>query len=420
MPNEAAKAKTVVLGVAGGIAAYKAAELVRLLTERGVAVQVVMTAGARKFVQPLTFAALTGRKVITELFSEADDDSTFQSSIEHIAVAQEADVLLVAPATADVLAKFAHGIADDFLTTMQLAYAGPVVVAPAMNVNMWNHAATQSNMDVLRSRGVRVVEPDAGALACGMVGPGRLAELSSIVAAVEETLASATPKALDLEGETVLITAGPTKEPIDPVRFLSNHSSGRMGYALAEEALARGARVLLVSGPVELLPPDGCEFVLVTTAQQMYQAVLERLKDATLVIAAAAVADYRPSRMAGEKIKKQPGPLSLELEPTPYILAEVGRLKGERLVIGFAAETENVAENARKKLAVKNCDLIVANPVGDAAGGTGFDSDQNQGWLIDAAGGATELPPMSKRHMAARIFERALTLKRQASYRAAR
>ena len=418
MTNEPAEAKTVVLGVTGGIAAYKAAELVRLLTERGLAVQVVMTAGARKFVQPLTFAALTGRKVITELFSEADDDSTFQSSVEHIAVAQEADVLLVAPATADVLAKFAHGIADDFLTTMQLAYAGPVVVAPAMNVNMWNHAATQSNMETLRSRGVRVVEPDA--LACGMVGPGRLAELSSIVAAVEETLASATPKALDLEGETVLITAGPTKEPIDPVRFLSNHSSGRMGYALAQEALARGARVILVSGPVELAPPEGCDFVPVTTAQQMYHAVLERLKDATLVIAAAAVADYRPSRTAGEKIKKQPGPLSLELEPTPDILAEVGRLKGERFLIGFAAETEDVAENARKKLAAKNCDLIVANPVGDAAGGTGFDSDQNQGWLIDAAGGATELPPMSKRHMAARIFELALTLKRQASYRAAR
>ena len=420
MTNEAAKAKTVVLGVTGGIAAYKAAELVRLLTERGAAVQVVMTAGARKFVQPLTFAALTGRKVITELFSEADDESTLQSSIEHIAVAQEADVLLVAPATADVLAKFAHGIADDFLTTMQLAYAGPVVVAPAMNVNMWNHAATQSNMETLRSRGVRVVEPDAGALACGMVGPGRLAELSSIVAAVEETFASATPKALDLEGETVLITAGPTKEPIDPVRFLSNHSSGRMGYALAEEALARGARVILVSGPVELLPPDGCEFVLVTTAQQMYQAVLERLKDATLVIAAAAVADYRPRHVAGEKIKKQSGAMSVQLEATPDILAEVGRLKGERLVIGFAAETENVAENARKKLAAKNCDLIVANPVGDTAGGTGFDSDQNQGWLIDAEGGATELSPMSKRHMAARVFDRALALKHHVSYPAAR
>ena len=339
MTNEPAKAKTVVLGVTGGIAAYKAAELVRLLTERGWAVRVVMTAGARKFVQPLTFAALTGRKVITELFSEADDESTLQSSIEHIAVAQEANVLLVAPATADVLAKFARGIADDFLTTMQLAYAGPLVVAPAMNVNMWNHAATQSNMDVLRSRGVRVVEPDAGALACGMVGPGRLAELSSIVTAVEQALTSAAPQAPELEGETVLITAGPTKEPLDPVRFLSNHSSGRMGYALAEEALARGARVILVSGPVELAPPEGCDFVPVTTAQQMYQAVLERLKDATLVIAAAAVADYRPRHVVGEKIKKQTGSMSLELEPTPDILAEVGRLKGERFLIGFAAET---------------------------------------------------------------------------------
>lgn len=419
MPNEAAKAKTVVLGVTGGIAAYKAAELVRLLTERGLAVQVVMTAGARKFVQPLTFAALTGRKVITELFSEADDESTLQSSIEHISVAQEADVLLVAPATADVLAKFAHGIADDFLTTMQLAYAGPMVVAPAMNVNMWNHAATRGNMEVLRARGVRVVEPDEGALACGMTGPGRLAELSSIVAAVEEALASAAPQSPDLAGETVLITAGPTKEALDPVRFLSNHSSGRMGYALAEEALARGGRVILVSGPVELAPPDDCEFVPVTTAQQMHQAVLERLKDATLVIAAAAVADYRPSQVAGEKIKKQSGAMSIELEATPDILAEVGRLKGERMVIGFAAETENVAENARKKLAAKNCDLIVANPVGDVAGGTGFDSDANQGWLIDATGEATELAPMPKRRMAARIFDRAFAL-RQASFRAAR
>ncbi len=419
MPNEAGEAKTVVLGVTGGIAAYKAAELVRLLTERGLAVQVVMTAGARKFVQPLTFAALTGRKVITELFSEADDDSTFQSSIEHISVAREADVLLVAPATADVLAKFAHGIADDFLTTLQLAFTGPLIVAPAMNVNMWNHPATQENMAALRKRGVQVVEPGEGALACGMAGPGRLAELSSIVAAVEEALGCTAAPATNLEDETVLITAGPTKEPLDPVRFLSNRSSGRMGYALAEEGLARGARVILVSGPVELTPPAGCDFVAVTTAEQMYQAVLERLKDATLVIAAAAVADYRPSQAADEKIKKQPGILSIELEPTPDILAEVGRLKGERFLVGFAAETENVAENARKKLAAKNCDLIVANPVGDAAEGTGFDSEENQGWLIDAAGGATALPPMSKRRMAAKIFDRAIERKRCASYRAA-
>ena len=420
MQNESAKAKTIVLGVSGGVAAYKAAELVRLLSERGLIVQVVMTAGARRFVQPLTFAALTGRKVITKLFSEADDESTFQSSIEHIAVAQAADVLLVAPATADVLAKFAHGIADDFLTTMQLAYTGPMIVAPAMNVNMLSHAATQSNMRVLQSRGVRVVEPEDGALACGMVGPGRLAELSSIVTAVEEALASTAPQAPDLDGETVLITAGPTKEHLDPVRFLSNHSSGRMGYALAEEARVRGARVIFVRGPVELAPPQDCELVAVTTAEQMHQAVLERLRDATIVIAAAAVADYRPRRAAVEKIKKQSGSLALELEPTPDILAEVGRLKGERVVIGFAAETEDVAENARKKLAAKNCDLIVANPVGAAAGGTGFDSDQNQGWLIDATGGAVELPPMSKRQMAATIFDHALAYRRQSSYPATR
>ena len=415
--NDFTKTKTVVLGVSGGIAAYKAAELVRLFSEHRLAVQVVMTAGARKFVQPLTFAALSGRKVITELFSEAGDDSTFQSSIEHIAVAEEADALVVAPATADILARFAHGIADDFLTTMQLAYTGPVIVAPAMNVNMWNHPATRENLEILRNRRVRVVEPDEGALACGMVGPGRLAELTSIVAAVLESLAASGSRVKDLAGETVLITAGPTREPIDPVRFLSNRSSGRMGYALAEEALARGARVVVVHGPVELAPPQGCDIVPVTTAEQMHRAVLERLKDATIIAAAAAVADYRPLAVPDEKIKKQAGALSLQLEPTPDILAEVGQLKGERFVIGFAAETENVIENARRKLAAKNCDLIVANPVGATAEGTGFDSEENQGWLIDAAGGATELPPVAKRAMATAIFDRAIELKREASHR---
>ena len=274
----------IALGVSGGIAAYKSAELVRLLMEGGYRVQVIMTASAQEFVRPLTFAALTGQEVITDLFAGSSGDTTVQSAIEHIAVAQEANLLLVAPATANILAKFANGVSDDFLTTMHLAYQGPIVVAPAMNTNMWDHPATRANMETLRGRGVRVVEPDSGALACGMVGPGRLANLDSIVAAVEEQLG----RSRDLEGETVLITAGPTQEPLDPVRFLSNRSSGRMGFALAEEARSRGAHVVIVCGPVSLDPPAGCEVENVITTDEMYNAVLRRLSEATIVIMAAA------------------------------------------------------------------------------------------------------------------------------------
>jgi phosphopantothenoylcysteine decarboxylase/phosphopantothenate--cysteine ligase len=411
MPKTAS-GRLIVLGVSGGIAAYKSAELVRLLTDRGHQVQVVMTKAARRFIGPLTFASLTGRKVITDLF-EDNTSPTGESAIEHISVAQQADLLLVAPATADVLAKFAHGLADDFLTTIHLAYEGPVVIAPAMNSNMWAHPATRENIAQLAARGVTIIDPDAGDLACGMVGPGRLAEPERIANAAEQALLAASPAARDLQSETVLITAGPTYEPLDPVRFLSNRSSGRMGYALAEEARARGARVILVSGPVALAPPRDCELVAVETAEQMHQAVLDRLSEATVFVSVAAVADYRPRVVAPAKLKKQAASLTLELEPTPDILEEVGRLKGARTVVGFAAETGDVVEHARAKLAAKNCDLIVANPVGSGAAGTGFGSPQNQGWLVDATGEAVALPPMAKREMASRILDRVAEIRRK-------
>ena len=407
MINDSASPKKVVLGVTGGIAAYKSAELVRLLKERGDRVQVVMTRHAQEFIRPLTFAALSGEKVITDLFSDSGSEATLQSAVEHIGVAQEADLLLVAPATADILAKFSHGIADDFLTTMYLAFTGPVVVAPAMNTNMWNHPATRANLAALRKRGVSVVEPDEGSLACGMIGPGRLADLNEIVRAVDGALRSEQ----DLAWETVLITAGPTQEPVDPVRFLSNRSSGRMGFALAEEAIARGARVTLVSGPVALSPPAGCELVRVTTAAEMHEAVIRRLRESTIVVMAAAVADYRPASEPASKVKKQSSGWNLELEPTADILADVAQRKDEQLVVGFAAETEDLRQNAERKLRSKNCDLLVANLVGPAAEDGGFDSEMNQGLLLAANGEAIELPRSSKREMARRIFDRALQLR---------
>ncbi len=281
----------VALGVSGGVAAYKAAEIVRLLQDRGIRVQVIMTKAAQEFIKPLTFAALSGEKVITDLFTEGGDaPANIDSAIEHIAVAQSIDALLIVPASADVLAKFAQGIASDFLTTLYLATTAPVVVAPAMNVNMWNHPATQTNTEILRKRGVKIVEPGTGYLACGMTGAGRLAENEAIVAATLEALGASQ----DLSGETVLITAGPTREKIDPVRYLTNRSSGRMGYALAEAAIRRGARVLLVSGPVAITPPAAAELTRVESADEMREAALKLLPEATIVIKTAAVSDYRP------------------------------------------------------------------------------------------------------------------------------
>ena len=390
---------TVVVGVTGGIAAYKAAEVVRALQERAHTVQVVMTAHAQEFVRPLTFAALTGQKVITGLFDAASAQGTLESAIEHISVAQQCEALVIAPATAGVLAKLAHGIADDFLTTMYLAYTGPVIVAPAMNVNMWQHAATQANLETLRRRGVRFVEPGEGYLACGMTGPGRMAEIERIVAAVDQALM----QGCELQGQTVLITAGPTREPLDPVRYLSNRSSGRMGLALAEEALARGAQVILVAGPTALEPPAGAEVIRVETAQEMYDAVLSRLNEATIIIKAAAVADFRPARRAAQKVKKSAAPPTVELEPTSDILAEVGRRKGDRLLVGFAAETENLRAEAERKLRSKNCDLLVANLVGQP--GSGFETGDNAALVVTAGGDVREFPRAPKRQLAAWIFD---------------
>src|SRR6267154_5480189 len=292
----------IALGVSGGIAAYKSAEIVRLLQDRGIRVQVVMTRAAQEFVRPLTFAALSGEKVITGMFSPGEErEPNIDSAIEHIAVAQAIDALLVVPPTPDVLAHFAQGIASDFLTTLYLATTAPVVVAPAMNVNMWNHPATKANLEILRQRGVKIVDPDSGYLACGMTGSGRLAENEAIVSAVLEALGASQ----DLSGETLLITAGPTREKIDPARYLTNRSSGRMGYALAEAALRRGARVLLVSGPTVLTPPGAAEFTSVESAAQMFDAVINLLPRATIVIKTAAVSDYRAKQASPQKIKRK-------------------------------------------------------------------------------------------------------------------
>src|ERR1700675_2971408 len=402
----------VALGVSGGIAAYKAAEVVRLLQDRGIRVQVIMTQGAQQFVRPLTFAALSGEKVITDMFAAGGDENAqpnIDSAIEHIAVAQSIDALVVVPATSDILAKFAQGIANDFLTTLYLATTAPVVVAPAMNVNMWNHEATQANLEVLRKRGVRIVEPGDGYLACGMTGSGRLAENETIVAAVMEALGASQ----DLAGETVLVTAGPTREKIDPVRYLTNRSSGRMGYAIAEAALRRGARVLLVSGPTAIDAPGAAELTRVETAEEMLAAVLKLLPESTVVIKTAAVADFRPKAAAGQKIKRK-GETTLQLEPTADILAEVARRKTSQVVVGFAAETENVLENARKKLASKSLDAIVVNDV--SREGIGFDSDRNAVTIISQSE-VVEVPETSKWEVAHRVLDQVVKLRKRSGVR---
>ncbi|SPF48522.1 fused 4'-phosphopantothenoylcysteine decarboxylase; phosphopantothenoylcysteine synthetase, FMN-binding [Candidatus Sulfopaludibacter sp. SbA4] len=388
----------IILGVGGGIAAYKAAELARLLMQENHEVQAVMTAAAQEFVRPLTFAALTGRKVLTDLFA-------IESAIEHISVAQEHELLAIAPATADLIAKMALGLADDFLTTLYLAFTGTVVIAPAMNVNMWEHPATQANLQTLRLRGHRIVEPESGYLACGMTGPGRLADPETIAEAIRRE----SQKRRDFEGETVLVTAGPTQEPLDPVRYISNRSSGKMGYALAEAAAARGARVILISGPVHLAPPRGVELVPVRTAVEMREKVFEHLGPASIVVKAAAVADFHLSKVPDHKVKKTAARISLELDPTPDILAELGRKKGDRVLIGFAAETQNLAQEARRKLDSKNCDMVVGNLVG--ASESGFESDLNEVILVMRTGETVALPRALKREIADRIFDQVLKLR---------
>ncbi len=329
----------IVLGVGGGIAAYKAAELARLLQQAGHQVQTVMTTAAQQFIQPLTFAALTGHKVITGLFAQGSASDTLSSAVEHIGVAQENDLLVVAPATADLLAKFASGIADEFLSTLYLAFTGQVVLAPAMNTAMWEHPATQTNVQTLRRRGCTIIDPDEGWLACGSTGAGRLADPAVIA---ERIQSFAQPKR-DFEGECFLITAGPTQEALDPVRYISNRSSGKMGFAVADAAAKRGAQVVLISGPVNIQPPPHVRVIPVKTAHEMRNAVLENLTEATIIVKAAAVADYYIANVSGQKLKKTAARLSLELDPTPDILAEIGQRKGDRILVGFAAETQNLA-----------------------------------------------------------------------------
>lgn len=395
----------VALGVSGCIAAYKAAELVRRLQQERIEVQVILTRSAQEFIAPLTFAAITGQKVITEMFGEAARPANVESAVEHIAVAQSIQALVIAPATANILGKLARGIADDFLTTLYLATKAPVIVAPAMNVNMWEHAAVQENVRTLAARGVHVVEPDEGYLACGMTGPGRLASVEAIAAQVLVVLGIKH----DFEGETVLVTAGPTLEDIDPIRFISNRSSGKMGYALAEAARRRGAKVILVSGPTHLAAPSDMEFICVRSSEEMQRAVLSCLDRVSVVIQAAAVADYRPTSPQKQKIKRSIGKLTLELELTPDIVAEIVKKKASQTVVGFAAETENLVANARKKLVEKKLDLIVANDV--TQDGAGFDSDTNIVTLVARDHRLTELPKADKFGIANRILDEVLRLR---------
>ncbi len=395
----------VVLGVGGGIAAYKSAELVRALQQSGHQVQVVMTGAAQEFIQPLTFAALTGRKVITGLFSQAASDDTLSSAVEHIAVAQENDLLVVAPATADLIAKFAHGLADDFLSTLYLAFTGQVILAPAMNTAMWNHPATVANLDTLRARGCSIIDPDEGWLACGTIGAGRLSDPEKIAERIESLARGKN----DLEGECILVTAGPTQEPLDPVRFITNRSSGKMGYAIARAAAKRGARVILISGPVNLTAPPNVETIPVRTALEMRNAVMDKLSKATIVIMSAAVADYHLSKVPHEKLKKTGSRLSLELDPTPDILAEIGPFKGDRLLIGFAAETQNLVEEARRKMISKSCDMMVANFVN--RDGLGFASDRNEVEIVTHSGPPVHAGPADKKEIAERILDQVAMLR---------
>ncbi len=392
--------KKIVLGVCGGIAAYKAVELLRLFVKAGAEVFVIMTAAAREFVTPLTFQTLSGNPVHTDLFNLYQE-----KEIGHISLADRADLFVVAPATANVVGKVAGGIADDLLTTTIMATRAPVLFVPAMNVNMWENPLYRQNEEKLRGLGYHFLEPASGFLACGWEGKGKLPEPAAIFEETERLLA---PQ--DLRGRTVLVTAGPTREEIDPVRFISNHSSGKMGYALARAACLRGARVILVSGPTCLAVPCGIDFRSVNSARQMREAVLEAAPQADVIIKAAAVADYRPAERAGEKIKKgEAEALTLVLEKNPDILGELGAGKGKALLVGFAAETRDLLENARKKLQEKNLDLIVANDVTQE--GAGFDVDTNIVRLLYRDGRVEEFPRLEKKELAHRLLDRIAELK---------
>ncbi len=395
--------RELILGVTGSIAAYKAVYLLRELTRLGASVTVCLSEHAREFVGPLTFRTLSGRPVLTNLFDPQSADA-----VEHVALAERADAIVVAPATANLLAKAAHGIADDFLTTLLLAARRPLVIAPAMDGGMWEHPAVVANVATLRGRGAAVLEPDAGALASGLSGKGRFPEPDAIVEAIRRAL---TP-ARDLAGERLLVTAGPTREPIDPVRYISNRSSGKMGYGLAAAALRRGAAVTLVSGPTALTPPPGAVFVPVQTAEEMREAVLQHLADATLVIKAAAVADYRARQAAPVKLKGKRD-LTLDLTPNPDILAEVAARRTGAFIVGFAAETHDVVAHARQKLESKGIDLLVVNDVSQR--GIGFDAEENEVLLLDRWSGQKALPRMPKTDVADAILTHVLALRASAA-----
>src|SRR5262245_33184323 len=393
----------ILLGITGCIGAYKAAEVVREFQQRGARVRVIMTRHATEFVRPLTFEALSGQSVIVGMF-----DLPSHATIEHIAVAREADLLLVAPATANSIAKFAHGIADDFLSTVYLSNTNPVLIAPAMNVEMWNHPATRANIKILRERGALFVEPGVGYQACGEVGMGRLAEPEEIVERAIEILKSQDSdlKSRDFAGEHVLLTAGPTVEDLDPVRFITNRSSGRMGYAIAEAVRDRGARVTLISGPVNLPPPENVETINVRSTREMFEAVMSRIHDVTVFIGSAAVADFRPVSRAAQKIKKDGRKaIAIELEETEDIIAAVGADPNRRgrIVAGFAAESQSLLEFAERKLREKGMDLIVANDITRAD--AGFDVETNAATIIKRDGSRVELPLQSKRELAGRLLD---------------
>ena len=397
----------VLLGITGCIAAYKAPELLRQLQKRGCEIHVVMTENAQNFVTATTLAALSRNHVFTGMFSPPDSASGLDVAIDHIRLAHSADLLLVAPATANTLAKFAHGIADDFLSTLYLATRSPVVVAPAMNSDMWRHPAVQTNLRQLVSLGVSVVEPEEGYLAEGIIGKGRLAALETIVEQVFQV--GAPPQ--DFQSDTVLVTAGPTCEDIDPVRYLTNRSSGKMGYQLAQAARRRGARTILISGPTKLDPPGGVELIAVRSTEEMRVQVLKHLPETSIVIKAAAVSDFRPKAIAGQKIKKDEKSFVLELVPNPDILKEVGAKKEGRILVGFAAETESVLQNGQKKLKEKSLDLLVANDVSRA--GAGFDSDTNIVTILTRDGHQVQLDKRPKAEVAHEILNQILAFRKR-------
>lgn len=396
--------KQIVLGVSGGIAAYKAAALTSKLTQAGARVHVLMTQSAQQFVQPLTFQALSHLPVYTDTFTEPDPHV-----ISHIDLADKADLVVIAPATANVIGKIANGIADDMLTTTLLATKAPVMIAPAMNVNMYEHPAVVANMDKLVEYGYQFVEPGVGLLACGWIGKGRLAEPEEIVEAIARHFAQKLEQAeqpQDWAGKHVLVTAGPTREKIDPVRYITNHASGKMGYAIAEAARDRGARVTLVSGPTSLAHPAGVEFVAVESVQEMFDAVMNALPESDIVIKSAAVSDYRPKTVEAHKMKKGDGPLVLELDKAPDILKTIGERKTKQFVVGFAAETQDLIKHAQSKLERKNLDMIVANNV--LTEGAGMGSDTNVVTLLTRAGEEVALDKLSKRAVADKILDAVL------------